>query len=206
MSGDRSASQPGSQASGHAGRRAASQAGRQPASQPRPCAPRVDVGFLVVALAAQHLRQGNGELCSASGAPALVRDPHAPLAARAAAAAAACGSRPALASGAVHSGVPAWLLVLSQVDRLTRDSPKSHTCREEGREGAPQGSAGGQAGQRPRPAAEPGGLPAPEAGAASTVNAAGSGIRLALMVRSLSTRRLGVLRSRWMTGGRQVCR
>ena len=27
-----------------------------------------------------------------------------------------------------HSGVPAWLLELSQVDRRTRDSPKSQTC------------------------------------------------------------------------------
>ena len=29
--------------------------------------------------------------------------------------------------GAVHSGVPAWLLVLSMVLRRARDSPKSHT-------------------------------------------------------------------------------
>ena len=31
-------------------------------------------------------------------------------------------------SGAVHSGVPAWLLVESQVLRRCLDSPKSHTC------------------------------------------------------------------------------
>lgn len=29
--------------------------------------------------------------------------------------------------GAVHSGVPAWLLVLSMVLRRARDNPKSHT-------------------------------------------------------------------------------
>ena len=30
--------------------------------------------------------------------------------------------------GAVHSGVPAWLLVLIMVERRARDSPKSQTC------------------------------------------------------------------------------
>ena len=31
-------------------------------------------------------------------------------------------------SGAVHSGVPAWLLVDIQVVRRARESPKSQTC------------------------------------------------------------------------------
>ena len=32
------------------------------------------------------------------------------------------------AAGAHHSGVPAWLLEVSHVERRTLDSPKSHTC------------------------------------------------------------------------------
>jgi hypothetical protein len=35
---------------------------------------------------------------------------------------------PCAAPGAVHSGVPAWLLVLSMVERRARERPKSQTC------------------------------------------------------------------------------
>ena len=37
---------------------------------------------------------------------------------------------PRSTSGAVHSGVPAWLLADIQVLLRTRDSPKSHTCQK----------------------------------------------------------------------------
>lgn len=38
---------------------------------------------------------------------------------------------PRSTSGAVHSGVPAWLLADIHVLLRTRDSPKSHTCRRQ---------------------------------------------------------------------------